>query len=192
MQRAEIIQAAAQIFREKGYHATSMQDIADAVHLQKASLYHHVESKQEILLEILNHALDRVTTEITAVVDSDLSPTDKLRLALRAYTTILIEDRDLAAVLLLEYRGLDPKLLARHIARRDQVDRLWRRIVQSGIDAGEFRPVDPTMTSLALLGVQNWMVTWFRKDGRLTATQAADGFAALFLEGLLNGSEAGP
>jgi TetR/AcrR family transcriptional regulator, cholesterol catabolism regulator len=191
MQRAEIVQAAAQIFREKGYHATSMQDIADAVHLQKASLYHHVESKQEILLEILNHALDRVTTDITAVVDSDLSPTEKLRLALRAYTTILIEDRDLAAVLLLEYRGLDPKLLGRHIARRDQVDRLWRQIVQSGIDAGEFRSVDPAMTSFALLGVQNWMITWFHKDGRLTPTQAADGFADLFLRGLLNGSEAG-
>jgi len=191
MQRADIVQAAAQIFRQKGYHATSMQDIADAVHLQKASLYHHVESKQEILVEILNHALDRVTTDITAVVDSDLSPTEKLRLALRAYTTILIEDRDLATVLLLEYRGLDPKLLARHIARRDQVDRLWRKIVQSGIDAGEFRSVDPTMTSLALLGVQNWMITWFHKDGRLTPTQASDGFADLFLKGLLNGSGAG-
>jgi len=191
MHRAEIVQAAAQIFREKGYHATSMQDIADSVHLQKASLYHHVESKQEILVEILNHALDRVTTDIAAVVDSDLSPTEKLRLALRAYTTILTEDRDLAAVLLLEYRGLDPKLRARHIVRRDQVDGLWRKIVQSGIDAGEFRPVDTAMTSFALLGVQNWMITWFHQDGRLTPIQAADGFADLFLKGLLNGSGTG-
>lgn len=191
MHRAEIVQAAAQIFREKGYHATSMQDIADSVHLQKASLYHHVESKQEILVEILNHALDRVTTDIAAVVDSDLSPTEKLRLALRAYTTILTEDRDLAAVLLLEYRGLDPKLRARHIVRRDQVDSLWRKIVQSGIDAGEFRPVDTAMTSFALLGVQNWMITWFHPDGRLTPIQAADGFADLFLKGLLNGSGTG-
>ncbi len=191
MHRAEIVQAAAQIFREKGYHATSMQDIADSVHLQKASLYHHVESKQEILLEILNHALDRVTTDIAAVVNSDLSPTEKLRLALRAYTTILTEDRDLAAVLLLEYRGLDPKLRARHIVRRDQVDGLWREIIQSGIDAGEFRPVDTAMTSFALLGVQNWMITWFHQDGRLTPIQAADGFADLFLKGLLNGSGTG-
>ncbi len=191
MQRAEIVQAAAQIFREKGYHATSMQDIADAVHLQKASLYHHVESKQEILLEILDHALDRMTTEITAVVDSDHSPTEKLRLALQAYTKILTEDRDLAAVLLLEYRGLDPKLRARHIARRDRIDRLWREIVRSGVEAGEFRSVDPAMTSFALLGVQNWMITWFHQDGRLTPAQAADGFADLFLKGLLNGSEAG-
>lgn len=191
MQRAEIVQAAAQIFREKGYHATSMQDIADAVHLQKASLYHHITSKQEILLEILNHALDRMTAEIGAVVDSDLSPTEKLRGALRAYTTILIEDRDLASVLLLEYRGLGPKLLAEHIARRDQVDRLWRKMVQAGIDSGEFRPIDPVMTSFALLGVQNWMVTWFHKRGRLSAVQAADGFADLFLQGLLNGSGAG-
>jgi TetR/AcrR family transcriptional regulator, cholesterol catabolism regulator len=191
MHRAEIVQAAAQIFREKGYHATSMQDIADAVHLQKASLYHHITSKQEILLEILNHARDRTTTEIGAVVDSDLTPTEKLRLALRAYTRILIEDRDLASVLLLEYRGLGPKLLAAHIARRDQVDRLWRKIVQEGIEAGEFRPIDPILTSFALLGVQNWMVTWFQKEGRLSAARAADSFADLFLQGLLNGSGAG-
>ncbi len=69
MQRADIVQAAAQIFRQKGYHATSMQEIADAVHLQKPSLYHHVESKQDILLEILDHALDRLTADVSAVVE---------------------------------------------------------------------------------------------------------------------------
>ena len=190
MQRADIVQAAAQIFRQKGYHATSMQEIADAVHLQKASLYHHVESKQDILLEILDHALDRLTADISGVIDSDLSPTLKLRLAMRAYTAMLTEDRDLASVLLLEYRGLDAKLRARHIARRDRVDQLWRRLVQEGMDAGEFRTVDPVMTSFALLGVQNWMITWFHEDGRLTAAQAAEGFADLFLKGLLAGNEA--
>jgi TetR/AcrR family transcriptional regulator, cholesterol catabolism regulator len=190
MQRADIVQAAAQIFRQKGYHATSMQDIADAVHLQKASLYHHVEGKQDILLEILDHALDRLTADISGVVDSDLSPTLKLRLALRAYTSRLNEDRDLASVLLLEYRALDSQLRARHVARRDRVDHLWRRLVQEGIDAGEFRRVDPVLTSFALLGVQNWMITWFRDDGRLTAAQAAEGFADLFLKGLVASGEA--
>ena len=190
MQRADIVQAAAQIFRLKGYHATSMQDIADAVHLQKASLYHHVEGKQDILLEILDQALDRLTADISGVVDSDLSPTLKLRLALRAYTLRLNEDRDLASVLLLEYRGLDARLRARHIARRDRVDQLWRKVVQEGIDAGEFRRVDPVLTSFALLGVQNWMITWFRDGGRLTAAQAAEGFADLFLKGLVASGEA--
>jgi AcrR family transcriptional regulator len=190
MKRADIVQAAAQIFRQKGYHATSMQDIADAVHLQKASLYHHVESKQDILLEILDHALERLTADISGVVDSDLSPTLKLRLALRAYTSRLNEDRDLAAVLLLEYRGLDSRLRARHVARRDRVDQLWRKLVQEGIDAGEFRRVDPVLTSFALLGVQNWMITWFRDGGRLTAAQAAEGFADLFLKGLVASGEA--
>ena len=192
MQRADIVHAAAQIFRQKGYHATSMQDIADAVHLQKASLYHHIESKQEILLEILDAALDRLTADISAVVESDLSPTVKLRLALKAYTLRLNEDRDLASVLLLEYRGLDAKLRARHIARRDRIDQLWRRLVKEGVDAGEFRRVDPVLTSFALLGVQNWMITWFRDNGRLTAAQAAEGFAELFLKGLLAGGEGKP
>jgi AcrR family transcriptional regulator len=184
MQRSDIITAAAQIFREKGYQAASMQDIAEAVHLQKASLYHHVESKQEILLTILNQALDLLIEDMQAVMASDLPAEDKLRQAIRVYVRRIAGEADLAAVLLLEYRSLEPGLRQRHIRRRDRYEALWRDLVRQGVEAGRFRNVDEKITAFALLGIQNWMITWFREDGGYQADELADFFADMILQGL--------
>lgn len=185
MNRSGIIQSAAQIFRQKGYHATSMQDIADAVGLQKASLYHHVSGKQEILAAILDAALDTLIGELEAVIDSDLDARAKLRAAMQAYISRLTGDADLAAVLLLEHRSLEPPLREAHIERRDRFDRLWRKIVRQGVEAGDFRAVDEAVITFALLGVQNWLITWYRAGGRYKPARLADQFADIFLNGLV-------
>jgi len=184
MQRSDILKAAAQIFRQKGYHAASMQDIADAVQLQKASLYHHIDSKQDILLAILDMALDLLIDDLQQVVASDYSPEEKIKRAMSGYIERLTEDGDLAAVLLLEYRSLEPELRAQHIQRRDRYENLWRGLIRDGVSAKVFRPVDEDIATFALLGVQNWTITWFREDGRMTAHQLADLFCNLFLNGL--------
>ena len=184
MNKDDIIQAAAQIFREKGYHGASMQDIADAVGLQKASLYHHVSSKQEILSEILNQALDRLISDLQPIADSSLPADERLRQAVRTYLLRLTENADLAAVLLLEYRSLEPPRRAEHVQRRDRYEALWRKIIRDGIDSGLFAPVDETAMTFALLGVQNWSITWYRPAGRYSPGQLAVLFADLFLEGL--------
>jgi len=182
--REDIIHSAAQIFRKKGYHATSMQDIAEAVHLRKASLYHHIHSKQEILLAILDEALDVLISDLKSVVESPLSPEAKLRLAMRNYIDRVTSNADLAAVLLLEHRNLDPELSQAHIQRRDRFEAYWREIVREGVERGAFRTTDEIVVSLALLGVQNWLVTWYRDGGRLEPAELADRFANLFLDGL--------
>ena len=184
MQRSDIIQAAAQIFREKGYHGTSMQDIADAVQLQKASIYHHVESKQDILFSILEQALDMLIADMRAVVDSVLSPEEKLQLAMQVYIGRLTEDADLSTVLLLEHRSLEDELGIKHNKRRDRYEILWRQMIQEGVDQGVFRPIDVSIVTFALLGVQNWMITWFKVGGRYSALELADHFSDLFLRGL--------
>jgi AcrR family transcriptional regulator len=184
MQRADIVQAAAQIFRQKGYHAASMQDIADAVGLQKASLYHHFASKQDILLEILDEALDLLIADMQAVLDTDLPPEDQLRQAMRAYVSRVTQEASLAAVLQLEHRNLDPRRRARHVTRRDRYDNLWRELIRRGIEREAFRPMDERMVTFALLGIQNWMITWYRPEGRLPAAEIADQFADLMLNGL--------
>jgi len=116
MQRSDILQAAAQAFRQKGYHAASMQDIADAVQL---------------------------------------------------------------------HRSLEPKTRAQHIKRRDHYEQIWRNLIKEGVEANIFQPVDEAVATFALLGVQNWMITWFKLGGPLTAQQLADRFCDLFLHGLL-------
>jgi AcrR family transcriptional regulator len=185
MNRDQILETSAQIIRQKGFHAASMQDIATAVNLQKASLYHHFSSKQEILLELLDRALDLLSERVSEVLAREIPIDEKLRQAMQVYLGSLAENADLAAVLLLEHRSLDPDAHDRHIPRRDRFERLWRDLIQEGIRSKVFQKTDPAMAARALLGVMNWTITWYRPDGALSIGKISDEFATLFLEGLL-------
>jgi AcrR family transcriptional regulator len=189
MTRDEILAAAASIFSQKGFHAASMQDIAQAVNLQKGSLYYHINSKQEILLALLDRALDLLIEQMESVMALPLPADQKLRHAMRAYLNAMVEHRDLAAVLLLEHRSLDPEMHARHIPRRDRFEHLWRDLIQEGMDDGIFCCFDPSLSARAVLGVLNWTITWIRPDGSLSPEQIADEFVDLFLRGLLTRQE---
>ena len=185
MTRDEIIEAAVQIFSVKGYHATSMQDIADAVHLQKASLYHHVSSKQDILVAVLDNAIDLLTDKIQAVLDLPLSPEEKLHKAIEEYLSLLLERKEQAAVLLLEHRSLEPRFQKKHIPRRDGFEVLWRKIIEEGIEKEAFYCSNPAIATKALLGIMNWTITWYRPEGPLTPEDLANQYTNLFLFGLI-------
>jgi len=185
MNKEMILEAAAQIIRQKGFHATSMQDIAAAVSLQKASLYHHVASKQEILLALLDQALDMLTEHMQLVMHQELPADEKLRLAMDSFLKLLTEHSDLVSVLLLEHRSLDVEFHNRHIVRRDRFEKLWRDLIQEGIDTGKFISYDPALTARALLGVMNWTITWYRPTGSLPVKEITNHMANLFLNGLL-------
>jgi AcrR family transcriptional regulator len=161
-----------------------MQDIAEAVNLQKASLYHHFTSKQEILLVLLDQAIDLLTERLDPIIRQDLPADEKLRAVMRCFLETLSERKDLVAVLLLEYRSLNPDLLGKHVVRRDKLERQWRKIIQQGIDSGLFCSTDPALTTRALLGVLNWTITWYNPSGPLTIDEIADHTADLFLNGL--------
>ncbi len=180
-----ILEAAARIFSEKGFDATSMQDIADAVDLQKASLYHHFSSKQEILVDILDHALDLINNRLEIVLSQSLSPADKLRQAIISYFQTIAENKNLSAVLLFEMRSLNPELKARQASRREKFERLWRDLIIEGRQQGVFTNIDPSLTGRAILGVMNWSVTWYRSNGPRSAKEIADLYADLLLHGLL-------
>jgi AcrR family transcriptional regulator len=184
MNRDEILEAAALIFSQKGYHASSMQDIAEAVSLQKASLYHHVHSKQEILLALLDRALDLLIERLEGVTAAPLAPEAKLRAAIVSYVEALAEHRQLAAVLLLEYRSLEPEMRERHIPRRDRFEGLWRSLIQEGLEQGVFACSHPATSARALLGAMNWTITWYHPGGLRSAREIAGQYANLFLEGL--------
>jgi len=184
MTRDDILEAAAQVFRQKGFHGASMQDIADAVSLQKASLYHHVSSKQEILLALLDRALELLLERISAISDQDLSADEKLRQMIRAYLQILAENTDLSAVLLFEHRSLERKQHARHVPNRDKFEALWREVLTEGVAAKLFTCGEPALTARAILGILNWTITWYRPDGSLEIDEIADHYSDLLLNGL--------
>lgn len=187
MSRQDILEAAAHIFRQKGYHAASMQEIADAVNLQKASLYHHIDSKQEILLALLDQALDMLIDDLEAIVQSEQPASEKLNAAIHSYVEKLAEHADLASVLLLEFRSLAVEFRRRHIQRRDRFESLWRQILQEGMRSGEFRPMDPALAGFAILGAQNWLITWYRADGAQSPADIAEHFYDLFYRAIANG-----
>jgi TetR/AcrR family transcriptional regulator, cholesterol catabolism regulator len=185
MTREDILEAAAQVFRQKGFHGASMHDIAEAVSLQKASLYHHVASKQEILLEILDRALQLLLEQISPIAHQNIPADAKLRQMVRAYLQILIENIDLATVLLFEHRALERRQHARHVPNRNKFEALWREVLAEGVDSRIFRCADVPLTARALLGLLNWTITWYRDDGDKTIEQIADDYSALLLNGLL-------
>lgn len=184
MTREEILDAAAQIFREKGFHATSMQDIAAAVDLRKASLYHHVTSKQEILVDLLDKGLELLIYNMEQVVIQDIPAEEKFRLAMRSYLTTLTENLGLTSVLLLEHRSLEDKFRQRHVPSRDRYEQYWRDILAEGIEQGIFECQEIQIAVKAILGVANWTIMWFNPEGQLSANEIADLSADLVLNGL--------
>ncbi len=185
MTRDEILEAAAQVFRRKGFHGASMQDIAEAVHLQKASLYHHVSSKQEILLALLDRALDLLFERLEPLTHQPAPAVEKLRQMMLTYLSTLTEEIDLAAVLLLEHRSLDPKLRNRHIPKRDRFEQLWREVLEQGQSEGAFVVANVPLIARAILGILNWTITWYRPDGAFSIQEIGEMYADLLLNGLL-------
>jgi AcrR family transcriptional regulator len=186
MTRDDILTAAALIFSQKGYHGASMQDIAMAVNLQKASIYHHVSSKQEILFNLLNQGLDILIDEVQDAIEEPANPDEKLRRAICAYLSTITKNQELAAVLLLEYRSLEYEYLACHIKKRDRFEDIWRDLIQEGVEAEIFVCEHPSISARALLGVLNWTVTWFSREGPMPAEKIAEQYSDLFLKGLIS------
>ncbi len=185
MTRNDILDAAAQVFRKKGFHGASMADIAASVNLQKASLYHHVASKQDILLELLERALTTLADQISSVSSQPLPADQKLRQMITAYLQALAEYPDLSSVLLFEHRSLDKRAHARHVPHRDRFEGLWRDVINEGRQAKLFDCPDSGLAVRALMGTMNWTLTWYRPDGNLSITKIADEYADLFLNGLM-------
>ncbi len=183
----KIFAEAVRIFGEKGYHATSMQNIADAVGLQKGSLYHYISSKEELLFKIFARSIGALTRELEAIIAAGDSPRDKLHRAIEAHLTALCEQLDIYTVYISERRVLSGRTHARVRAEGERHARLLEKIIQQGIAAKDFRAVDPKMTAHAILGMCNWLYQWYSPEGRLTPHEIAVIFSDLVVGGLARG-----
>lgn len=185
--REDVIRAAARVFRERGFHGTSMQQIADAVGLQKGSLYHHITSKEELLHDVMMTGLTQLSERLEAVATSSLPPDEKLRQLIETHIYYAAESLDIATVVLFEHRAMMgfPALREEYVARRDLFESQFRTAIQEGVDSGDFCPVDVPIVAQTLLGAHNWLVMWYRPDGRLSPQEIATVIADTFLRGLL-------
>ena len=182
--RPDIIEAATRIFSERGYHAASMSDIADAVGIRKASLYHHVRKKEDLLFAIHEALVDELIDETLAVSSSSMSPADKVRELLLLTMRFIARNRDGVAVFLSERHAVTGERWQALVVKRDLYERMVSQIVTEGRVTGEFADLPPELVAKALLGMANWAYTWFQQDGPLSADDVAEVFSAVALRGL--------
>lgn len=181
----QLLQVATRFFREKGYHNTSMQNLADGLGVQKASLYYYIESKEELLYQLLERAALLLETRIDEIYAANLAPAEKLRQALENHTVTIMENLDLVYVYLQEYRNLPPQRLEMVLAARKRYEQVLVRILEDGIASGDFRPMNAKMAMLGLLGMLNWTHQWFSPDGELSPREIATYLVDLALQGLV-------
>ena len=173
----EILAAAARIFREKGYHGTSVRDIAEAVGLLKGSLYHYIRSKDELLARLFEGLLADTVRELGSILARDASPEARLRDMVRAYAGAVMAHHDAVGLYLREWRSLPPAELAGLGARRRRMRALLTDVIDDGVRAGGFAVGDAKIAALAILGSCNWLYEWYRPRGRLRPAAVADELA---------------
>ncbi len=181
----DILTAAIQLFQEKGYHATSVQDIADVVGLQKGSLYHYIRGKDDLLAQIITRALGRYVQELQAIVTSNRPARDRLREAVRTHIRIIAENLGMLTIFLRESPALTPEQRASEEEGGKRYRQLFERIIRDGVASGDFREVDPKIAAIAIIGACNWTYRWYDPSGRLDHAQISDLFWDYFYNGLV-------
>jgi AcrR family transcriptional regulator len=180
--RRAIEDVASELFRARGYAATSVRDIARALDIQGPSLYAHVTSKENVLWAIVDRTAARF--EAAAAAAMAASPENvpaTLAALVRAHARVVTEDVGSAGVFIHEWRALTGDRRAAVLERRDAYERHFRELIEAGIATGDFEMTDPAIAAFAILSALNGIPGWYRPGGRLTTDRVADHFADLAL-----------
>ena len=182
----EICVAAARIFSEKGFHATSINEVADAVHLTKAGLYYYIKGKQDLLFRIMELAMDTLEQEVVAkaLLEEDLVA--RLRTIIARYTRLIIAGRDELSILVNEIEGLTEAQRTHIVGRQREFMRFIRRTLDQLAAEGKLNDVDSTVGAYGLSGMILWVSRWYRSRGRLDVDQLVDNVTRIALTGLLD------
>jgi AcrR family transcriptional regulator len=179
--RSELTREAARLFAEKGYHGTSIGDLAKSLGVQKASLYAHIESKQDLLYETMRDGAAAFHAGLDAIPD-ELPAVEKIRLALRAHLRVVADQLDVATVFVREWRYLEGERREEILAERRRYEERFRALFREGRELGELRTdLDEVSAALLALSAANWAYTWLA-PGRDT-DELGDSFFTILLDG---------
>jgi AcrR family transcriptional regulator len=183
----EICGTAARVFYEKGYDGASMQDIATAVGLTKAGLYHHVGSKDRLLFEIMDYGMDILDETVVAKIKDIADPREKLRHAIIGHIDLVVRARDLEiTVILHENRSLKGAWRKKISARKKAYIQLLEDLIgQVQAQAGGKPLVPQRIAAFALLGMINWLYQWYDPSGPIKQNELASTYVDFFFRGLL-------
>jgi len=191
--RDRILEAAARLICEKGYDATSIQDIADATGLTKAGLYHHIRSKESLLLEIQNYGMDVFEEKVLTQVESIADPLERLRACMEKNILLVTGGWSKEVTIILhEHATLTGESRSQINARKKRYVRFLETSFAEAIEAGRIRRVNPKVAAFAFLGTVLWIYKWFRPDGPISAGQLVTDMEDVFFGGLEPKVEAPP
>jgi len=182
--KAQIEEKATRLFREKGYAATSMRDLAQVLGIEAASLYSHIKSKEQILQKICFRMADEFFDAWKAVEQNDTSYAQQMEKAAIAHVKVITTDTDASAVFFNEWRHLSEPYLSDFLQLRNDYEGRFISIIENGIAAGEFKSVDSKFMMLAILSSLNWTHNWYKPNGKLNPEEVALKLSNLILNGL--------
>ena len=189
----EVVDAAAELFSERGYAATSIQEIADAVGLLKGSLYHYINTKEDLLYAVIQEAHQHTAALGYEALNMDGGATEKLTMIVHRHLRGAGANLAKVRVFYNEAGSLSPERLQEILADRDSYEHSLRKVIQAGQDEGAFAPdLDPVLTSIAILAILNSVQQWFRPDGPRTIDEVVDTFTDLILRSVAPPADATP
>jgi AcrR family transcriptional regulator len=183
--RAQVVDIAARVFAERGYHATSIEDLVHATGLQRGGLYHYMDGKKDLLIRIHERFINPLLAEARVIVAAGDPPEETFRALAGALIRDIAEYRDQVTVFLHEWRIIenDPEWRSVRKARKD-FEKLLGSVLERGHREGVFDIQDKQITLLGFLGMCNYSYQWYRPGGRISPDELADQFCDIFLHGI--------
>ncbi|MBP9882339.1 MAG: TetR family transcriptional regulator [Chitinophagales bacterium] len=180
----QITQIAQHKFREKGYRAVSMRELADHVGIEAASFYNHFDSKESILKEICFRMADEFFKGIEVVINQEKLADKMLERAIKSHIQVITANTDASAVFFHDWRYLSEPFLTEFKALRRNYENIFRKIIKEGMNNGTFDKLDETFTVLTIFSSLNWVYEWYDPQGKFTPEQIAEHLSKLILDGM--------
>jgi AcrR family transcriptional regulator len=180
----QVSRVACRIFRERGYHATSMRSIASALGWQPAALYYYYPSKEQLLFSIMENAVDTLTRYVREHVDPAAPAAARLSQAITAHVTLIAGHLDELSVFLHEMKSLDARRREILQAKSARYEHIFRDILQEGMRSGELANVDARLARYMIMSACNWIYNWYRPDGPYTPQAIGRSFSDMILKGI--------
>jgi AcrR family transcriptional regulator len=180
-----MVAVAARLFSERGYHGTSMADVAGVLGLLRGSLYAHIGSKEELLYDVVDRGAERFLERGAGALGLDAPAPERLRAFLAGHIETAIEQLEAGTVFLNEWRYLSDAPRSDIKSKRDRYEDMVRTILSEGIAGGEFRAdLDVPLAARLVLSAGNWIYAWYREGGEMAPREVGAGFADMLVRGL--------
>ena len=180
----EIYQVIARLFAYRGYHSTSMREIARELGMNQSSLYHYFASKQDILFTLMNDAMDDVLAILEEISTTDLLPEDRLNRVLSFYTQYYAGDQERLILLINEMNSLNEEYRSILVGKQRRYVQLIKSILEELAAQDKIKQIDPAIATFAFFGMVHYTIKWYHKDGPVALEQLADAFVEIFTKGI--------